>query len=199
VFQFSTDFSSGSGTETTVGPGNEFLLSGTFDNQYFSSSNDGSPTGHIYVVGGTGAANNTLYQVAINSGVMSTAATTGPAISTNYTDGYYSAGLSVTEVYAGSKDYVFLGVLSFGAPAACTGSLNMGCVMGFDVTSGSVSSATAPTGATPEAGGISGIIVDNSSTFGGASNIYYTPLANQTCASSEEVSGCAIQISQSAP
>jgi hypothetical protein len=94
------------------------------------------------------------------------------------------------------KDYIFLSVLSFGAPPGCSSSLSNGCVMGFDVTSASISPATAPPGATAEAGGTSGIIVDNTSTFGGASNIYYTPLANQRCPSS---GGCAIQISQAAP
>lgn len=199
VFQFPTNFTSGSGTETTLGPGYEFLLAGTFDNQYFTSTSDTSPTGHIYAVGGTGPQNNTLYQVSINSGVMSTSAVTGPAVSTNNTNGFYSAGLQVAEVYTGSKDYIFLSVLSFGAPAGCSSSLADGCVMGFDVTSASISSATTPTGATAEAGGASGIIVDNTSNFGGASNIYYTPLADQACPTSGGTGGCAIQISQAAP
>ena len=166
VFQFPTNFTSGSGVEVTVGPGYEFLLVGTFDNQYFSSSNGASPTGHLYVIGDTGAGNNTLYQISINSNEMSTTAVTGPAVSTNYADGYYSAGLPITEVYTGSKDYIFLSVLSFGAPAGCSSGLSSGCVMGFDVTSGSISPATTPTGATTEAGGTSGIIVDNTSTVG---------------------------------
>lgn len=196
VFQFPTDFTSGSGSEVTVGPGYEFLMAGTFDNQYFSSNN---ATGHLYVVGNTGPGNNTLYQISINSNEMSTTAVTGPAVSTNYTSGYYSAGLQLTEVYTGSKDYIFLSVLSFGAPAGCSSGLTYGCVMGFDVTSASISPATIPTGATTEAGGTSGIIVDNTSTFGGASNIYYTPLANQACPSSGGSGGCAIQISQAEP
>jgi hypothetical protein len=198
VFQFATNFTSGSGTEATVGPGYEFMLSGAFDNEYFSSGNGASPTGHLYAVGGTGS-NSTLYQVSISSNVMSTTSTEGPAVSTNYADGYYSAGLQVTEVYSGSTDYIFLSVLDFGAPSGCDGSLSNGCVMGFDVTSESVSPSTTPTGATAEAGGTSGIIVDNASTFGGASNIYYTPLADQDCTTSEETGGCAIQISQAAP
>jgi hypothetical protein len=199
VFQFPTNFTSGSGTETTLGPGYQFLLSGTFDNAYFSSANAASPTGHLYVVGNTGSANNTLYQVSISSNVMSIAATAGPAVSTNFTNGFFSAGLQVTEVFTGAKDYIFLGVLSFGAPAGCSGSLTNGCVMGFDVTSGSIGVATTPTGATAEAGGTSGIIIDNTSTFGGASNIYYTPLADQVCPTSGGTGGCAIQVSQASP
>jgi len=197
VFQFSTDFTSGSGTEATVGPGYEFLLSGTFDNEYFSS---GDATGHLYVVGNTGPADNTLFQISINGNVMDTSTTAGPAVSTNYTNGsVYSAGLQLAEIYTGSKDYVFLSVLSFGAPADCSSTLDNGCVMGFDVTSGVVSSGTDPTGATTEAGGTSGIIIDNTAALTGASNIYYSPLADQNCPNSSEVGGCAIQISQATP
>ncbi len=196
---FYANFTSGSGTETTVGPGYEFLLSGTFDNSYFTSANGASPTGHLYVIGGTGSENNTLYQVSINSNIMSTTAATGPAVSENFTNGFSSAGLQATEVFTGSHDYIFLSVLSFGAPAACSGSLTNGCVMGFDVTGGAISAATTPTGATPEAGGTSGIVIDNTSTFGGASNIYYAPLADQLCSTSGGTGGCAIQISQASP
>ena len=199
VFQFPTNFASGNGAEATVGPGYQFLLSGTFDNEYFSSSNAASPTGHLYVVGNTGPANNALFQIPINAGVMSTSATTGPTVSTNYTNGYYSAGLDLTEIYTGSKDYVFLSVLSYGSPASCSSTLSNGCVMGFDVTSGTISSSTTPTGATTEAGGTSGIIIDNTATLSGASNIYYTPLANQSCPNSGTTGGCAIQISQATP
>jgi hypothetical protein len=199
VYQFPTNFTSGSGNETTVGPGYQFLLAGTFDNQYFTSTNGASPTGHIYVVGGTGPGNNTLYQISINSNEMSTTATAGPTLSENFTQGFFSAGLQIIEVYTGSKDYIFLSVLSFGAPAACGSSLENGCVMGFDVTSASISAATTPTGATAEAGGTSGIIVDNNSTFGGASNIYYTPLGDQACTTSGGTGGCAIQVSQFEP
>lgn len=199
VFQFATNFASGNGTEATVGPGYQFLLSGTFDNEYFSSSNAASPTGHLYVVGNTGPANNALFQIPINAGLMGTSATIGPTVSTNYTNGYYSAGLDLTEIYTGSKDYVFLSVLSYGSPASCSSTLTNGCVMGFDVTSGTISGSTVPTGATTEAGGTSGIIIDNTSTFSGASNIYYTPLANQSCPNSGTTGGCAIQISQAAP
>jgi len=199
VFQFATDFTSGSGIEAQVGQGYEFLMSGAFDNEYLSSSNASSPTGHLYVVGNTGAANNTLFQIAIESGVMSTTAVTGPAVSTNYTNGYYSAGLQITEIYTGTNDYIFLSVLSFGTPMNCNASLANGCVMGFDVTSGAVNSSTVPTGATAEAGGTSGIVIDNVSGFGGASNIYYSPLADQACPTSGGTGGCAIQISQASP
>jgi len=197
VFQFPVNFSSGSsGVETQVGPGYQFLMSGAFDDEYLTSSNGASPTGHLYVVGNTGPEDNTLYQISITSNAMSATPVAGPVVSANYDNGMFSATLPITEIYTGTHDYIFLGVLSFGEPAGCSGG---GCVMGFDVTSGTISSSTTPTGATPEAGGTSAIIIDNISSFGGASNIYYTPLSDQLCPTSGGTGGCAIQISQAAP
>jgi len=71
----------------------------------------------------------------------------------------------------------------------------MGCVIGYDVTNGTISGSTAATGATPSAGGTSGIVVDSGAT--GAQNIYFSTLLNQTCTGG--TGGCAIQTSQSAP
>jgi hypothetical protein len=196
VFQFPTNFTSGAaGTEAQIGDGYDFLLDGTFDNKYLTS---GTATGNLYVVGNTGTANNTLYQIPISAGTMGSSKA-GPALSTNYTDGYMAAGMSITEIYTGTKDYIFTSVLVFAAPAACTSSLTEGCVMGFDVTSGTISSATLPTGATTEAGGTSAIVIDTATNgLAGTSNIYYTPLADQLCASGG-TGGCAIQISQASP
>jgi hypothetical protein len=196
VYQFPVSFTaSATGTEATVGPGYEFMMSGTFDNAYYSSSNS---TGHLYVVGNTGPANNTLYQVSISNNVMSTSTTAGPVVSTNYSNGYYSAALQINEIYASSNDYIFLSVLSYGGPSACgTASLGNGCVIGYNVTSGTISGTTAVTGATAEAGGTSGIVVDNASA--NAQNIYFSTLLNQTCTTSGGTGGCAIQTSQSAP
>jgi hypothetical protein len=200
VFQFPVGFLGGAtGTEATVGPGYEFMMSGSFDNAYYTSGDP--PTGHLYVVGNTGPANNTLYQIPINSGTMGTSVA-GPAVATNYTDDYYAAGLQVTEFYntsAGDHDYIFLSVLAFGADTGgilCPNqSVSIGCVMGFDVTSGTISSSTAATGVLQESGGTSGIVVDNG--VSGASNIYFSTLLNQSCTGG--TGGCAIQTSQSAP
>jgi hypothetical protein len=194
VYQIPMAFTAGaSGTKATVGPGYEFMMSGTFDNAYYSSS---APTGHLYVVGNTGPANNTLYQVTITSNVMNPSTAAGPVVSNSYTKGYYSAGLQVAEFDAGTIDYIFLSVLSFGVPSGCTSpSLNNGCVIGYNVTSGTISGSTTPTGATIAAGGTSGIVVDSGAT--GAQNIYFSTLLNQTCTGG--TGGCAIQTSQSAP
>jgi len=202
VFQLPTTFSNGAnGVESAVGPGFSFLLIGAFDNQYLTSANASSPTGHMYVVGNTGAANNTLYQISISANVMSTTSAAGPVVAQNFTNGFFAAGLSVTEFFNGAKDYVFLSTIAFSNYSGCgtTPSINIGCVVGFDVTTGSISPSTLPTGSSPAAGGASGIIVDNAGSGVGESNIYFSALANQTCTTSGGNSGCAIQIAQSAP
>jgi len=202
VFQLPTNFSNGAnGTEATVGPGFNFLLIGAFDNAYFTSANASSPTGHMYVVGNTGPANNALYQISINANAMSTASVAGPVVAQNFTNGFFASGLNVTEFFNGTTDYIFLSTIAFSNYSGCgtTPSINTGCVVGFDVTSGSISSSTLPTGSSPAAGGASGIVVDNAGSGPGESNIYFSALANQTCPTSGGSSGCAIQISQSAP
>jgi hypothetical protein len=200
VYQFSTGFLGGtSGAEAAVGTGYEFMMSGAFDNAYFTSA--GPPTGNLYVVGNTGPANNTLYQIPITSGVMGTA-NVGPVVATNYTSGYYGAGLQVSEFYNPTgNDYIFLSVLGFGqnnTNIACPSqSVTIGCIMGFDVTSGTISGSTASTGVLAEQGGTSGIVVDNGAS--GASNIYFSTLLNQSCTTSGGTNGCAVQTTQQAP
>ena len=204
VIQLSATFSAGaSGTEETLGFGNDFMYSGAFDNQYFTSANHASPTGHLYALGNTNG-DVTLYQIPITANVMGSA-TTGPVISSNMSAGsVLSPAMPVTEIFTGTHDYIFTSALYFGQPmilADCGGgSLMIGCVMGFDVTSGTISGATTPTAATPSTGGVSGIIIDNfATTPGGTSNIYYSTLGNQACPTSGGTGGCAIQVSQSTP
>jgi hypothetical protein len=202
IFQLSTSFSGGAaGTEVTVGPGYQPLLTGALDNTYLTSANAASPTGHMYVVGNTGPANNTLYQVTIAANVMSTTSVTGPVVAQNFTNGFFASGLNVTEFFNSATDYIFLSTIAFSNYTGCgtPPSIGVGCVVGFNVTSGSISSSTPPTGSSPAAGGASGIIVDNSGAATGESNIYFSALSNQTCPTSGGTSGCAIQISQSAP
>jgi len=186
VFQFAETFAAAAtGTEAQVGAGYEFLLSGTFDNGYFTNSG----TGNMYVVGGTGPQNNTLYQIAMTSGNMGTV-TKGPAVAGNYTNGYYAGGLQVTEFYTGTFDYIFAGALM------STTNPTVGLVSGFDVTSGTIAPSTNPTGTILAQGGPSGIVVDNSLSL--AQNIYYSTTLNASCTTSG-TGGCAVQVIQSAP
>jgi hypothetical protein len=49
----------------------------------------------------------------------------------------------------------------------------------------------------PSAGGTSGLIIDNTvGTLAGASQVYFSTLSNQTCATSGGTGGCAVQASQ---
>lgn len=209
VFQFPVNFAANAaGTEATVGAGYEVLLSGAFDNQYFTSGEP--PSGHLYVVGGTGPQNNTLYAITISNNAMTTgSATAGPVVATNYTNFYYATGLQITEfcnngnsacTASAGTDYLFLSVLAFGSQFStnpCSGqSLVVGCVMGFTapITSGVVSGTAVPNGTLQENGGTSGIVVDNGSA--GASNIYFTTLLNQGCTTSGGTGGCAISATQ---
>jgi hypothetical protein len=174
------------GTEVQVGAGYEFLLSGSFDNGYFTTG-----TGNLYVVGGTGPQNNTLYGIAITPSTFGPA-TTGPAVAANYTEGYYAGGLQVTEFYTGTNDYIFVGALT----ANATYGPLVGLVSGFDVTNPPISPATTPTGTILAQGGPSGIVVDNS--LATAQNIYYSTTLNSTCTTNGS-GGCAVQTIQSAP
>jgi hypothetical protein len=53
-----------------------------------------------------------------------------------------------------------------------------------------------PTAALTLTGGTGGIIIDNASTFAGASQVYFFTLGNQTCTTSGGTGGCAMQASQ---
>jgi hypothetical protein len=199
VFQFPTTFASGAGgTEARLNNGFQFMLIGSFDNKFFTSATPGSPTGNLYFVSNTGNVDNTLFQIPIASNVMG-APVAGPPISANFTTGAtQAAGMSITELFSNSHDYIFTSAILFSGLGTCASSSSQGCLMGFDVTSGTISSSTTPTGASNVTGGVSAVIIDNVSNFSGASNLYFTPLANQLCGAGG-TGGCAIQISQSSP
>lgn len=188
VFQMPATFTAGYfyNYYAYVGAGYQFMLSGTFDNNYFNTG-----TGNMYVVGGTGAQNNTLYQLPVSSGNLTYSSNTGPAVASNYTNGYYAAGLQVTEFYTGTHDYIFLGVLVAG------NNVNVGQVAGYDVTSGTITTTTTPTGTIAAQGGSSGIVVDNALST--AQNIYYSSLLNAASCTTSGSGGCAVQVIQSAP
>ncbi|MGB6686575.1 MAG: hypothetical protein WBE76_01895 [Terracidiphilus sp.] len=137
--------------------------------------------------------------------LTSGAATAGPELATNYTNGYYAAGLPITEycnagdgsscTSSEGTDYLFIGVLSFGEQFAanpCTNqSESIGCAMGFTApTSGVISSSATPNSTLPVAGGPSGVVIDYSS------NIYFSTLYNQTCSTSGGTGGCAVSATQ---
>ncbi|MGO9367381.1 MAG: hypothetical protein ACLP0H_07085 [Terriglobales bacterium] len=203
VYQFSTSQSSISGscgTETTIGTvaaaNPDFaVLAGAFDNLYFSSSGT-SPTGNLYVCGNTVGV-PTLYQIGITSNVMAASGTSVLAVATANT-----SCSPVTEVFSSAKDWVFLSVQSLGSTgAAVKCPSNTGCLMSFSVpTTVGGSLPTTTTAAIAEAGGTSGLVIDDTVTSSSltAAQVYFSPLSNQLCTTSATTGGCAVQASQSA-
>jgi hypothetical protein len=185
---------------------NSIVYSGDFDNAFYSGS-----AGNLYVCGNAAASDiPTLYQIPVTSTGTLGIPNEGPALTTA------TATCSpVTEFYnpdgggAGvPKDWIFLSVTDLGqttAPIRCPA--NTGCIMSFDVTSGSpISSSTTAASTFPVPGGASGIIVDNgvaagtgtSTSPGGTSEIYYTPLGSGDCKTLMGIGGCLVQVSQAA-
>jgi hypothetical protein len=101
VVQFSTAFTNGSGTKTTIGTfgrTSEPVLSGAFDNIYLNSEsacNSGcTPTGNLYVAGHT-SVSAVLYQIPITANAMG-AAHIGPTIGDS---GFFGRNSPVTEFF----------------------------------------------------------------------------------------------------
>jgi len=166
---------------------------GTFDDSYYSS---GTNSGFMYACGTHttgGVTVNALWNFAIDSGVMDTMTILGPSLTTAM------ATCSPITEFNNTVDRIFVSVS--GSPVTA-GKINCpagaGCVMSFVVETplapGSPTSAKASA-----AGGTSGIVVDNAvgPGTGGTSQVYFTPLADQTCNTSGGTGGCAIQASQS--
>jgi len=205
LFQFkSSSISNSCGTKVTLGTGSTTgvpIYAGSFDNLYYTGS-----AGHMYICGNIGG-DPTLYQISVaaNGTMTAGAATAGPVLTTATT----TCG-SVVEFYnpnasGGATDWIFTSVQAnaqSASPISCPNTTYTGCIMSFNVTSGAaISGTTATVGHMTVSGGASGVGVDNtvgSGTLAGASQVYFTPLKNQTCTTSGGTGGCAIQASQSA-
>jgi hypothetical protein len=161
---------------------------GAFDNAYYTSGG----TGNLFSCSTSGTV-NALWKIPITAGVMGTPVV-GPSLTT-----VNVACSPITEFQNGATDRMFLSVAGSavtGAPINC--SAGAGCIMSFNITNTSTWSTSTATAATAtETGGTSGIIIDNSSAAGGASQVYFTPLSDQPCTTSGGTGGCAIQASQS--
>ena len=117
VYQFATNFTSGTGIKATVGFGGTFpLYNGTLDNAYFTSTNG---TGSLFVCGGGfSAAEPAIFRISITSGTMSASSVAGPAIGLSNT-----ACSPVTEVFnpaSGGTDRIFVSVPNGSDAAACS-------------------------------------------------------------------------------
>ncbi len=190
VYQFVTTASINGLTtpRVQVGQGNvatRFLYSGTFDNGYWNSANSASPSGFLYVCGSIAANNNsqrpTLWRIPVTGNTLGTPVA-GPTL-VNANAGECSP---VAEVANGTHDYIFTSVPAGGSATGCTGA----CVYMYDLsTIGTWGTGVAPSAALAAAGGTGGIIIDNISSTGGASQVYYSTLTSP---------GNAIQASQAA-
>jgi hypothetical protein len=165
------------------------LRSGAFDNAYYSGAGN---TGNLYA-----CVNGALYRIP-----MSTFSGTGTVTASRYNTMVNTVSSAatcspVTEFYNGTQDWLFMSVTANGNATGCTGA----CLYNFNVQ-GAGTTGTVTDGLSA-AGGTSGIIIDNSLSGPGESQIYYTTLANQACTGNGTTGtgtgNCAIQASQSAP
>jgi len=171
------------------------MYAGAFDHIYLSAS---GPTGSLYFCGNPGgtATNDgvTLYRIPIAANVMGTPNTVNVLSTTTNANGTECS--PITEFYntGQAKDWIF--VSEPNTPALDTGTCTgTGCLYSFNITS-ALTGTTAPTAAIASEDGSSGVIVDNSSTTTGASQVYFSTLGNQMCGTSG-TGGCAIQAAQS--
>jgi hypothetical protein len=174
---------------------------GTFDDLYYTN-NAPANTGFMYACGthtAAGVTVNSLWVIAVDSGVMdNTTVGLGPSLTTSL-----ASCSPITEFNNGStnNDRIFLSVSGNAVTAPQIGCItNTGCIMSFDVDS-ILNSTSVTTARANQSGGTSGIVVDNASASGGASQVYFTPLSDQACPGAGGVGngtgGCAIQASQS--
>ncbi|SPE25922.1 conserved exported hypothetical protein [Acidobacteriia bacterium SbA2] len=192
---------SGYGTSvalTTTGSTSLTIYAGAFDNLHTSTT-----TGNYYVCATdvtSGSANTTLYQVAL--GGTATAVTLTKYAYNQVSSTNTSPTCSpVAEFYNNSTDYVYLSVTANGdATASCTGA----CLYNYKVPTSTGTHTGSATAGMTVASGASGVIIDNSLTSpAGASQIYFSSLASESCAGNgttgSGTGGCAVQASQSSP
>ena len=202
VVQADMALSAVSVTRLDVGTGRTFHLhDGAFDDAYFSNV----ATGHLYVCANSGAnsgsssgagANNhpTLKRISFNNNGTMAAVDAGTLLLATAA----TTCSPVTEILNGTTDWMFFSVQASGRPAVCA---LIGCVMSVSVpTASPFTFPAAVDAALPERGGTSGIVIDNVSTAGQASSIYFSILANSnvlhSCGGTSGV-GCAVKATQS--
>jgi hypothetical protein len=202
VFQFPVRFAaSATGAEAKVSTDNTVqptaFFTGDFDNTYYTSVGG---TGSMYVCA-TNAGKTAMWQIPVTAGALGSPVP-GPTLATGDVD-----CSPVTEFNNGTTDRIFVSITSDAlttTPISCPFNLsNYGCVMSFNVTTSAGWNVSTPTAATEgESGGTSGIVIDNSSSAAGNSQIYFTPLLSWACNPGPYpgvvagLGGCSIQTSQ---
>jgi hypothetical protein len=209
VIQLPTNFTASTTfTEDVMGVAStSTIYDGAFDNIYWSSANG---TGSMYVstTNGTGEPKLERIPLTTHAFVAGGACQGGATLPANASSIFCANNIDnpfataagapapVTEILNGSTDYIFTSVPASGNQTGCTGS----CIYSWVVTTALAANAAAAHGLTA-AGGTSGIIIDNTSSSSGASQVYFSTLGTAgTCASSGTLTtgGCAVQASQAA-
>ncbi len=167
---------------------------GEFDNTYYNTP----ATGFLYVcaVDNSGAFFNipALYRIGFGAGgVMNTTLNRGPLDFAASPSQPANECSPITEIQTATTDDFFASVQKEGDLNHCTGSTTVGCLYSFAI-SAQTFPGNSTAGLTSE-GGTSGISIDNLFSTAGASQVYFTPLANQTCTTGG-TGGCATQASQ---
>ena len=124
----------GAGSVTVIGTssreGNTF--DGDFDNNYYSGN---YANGHLYACGNlTGGQARTLYRLGFTATGQLSTSVAGPALAAAAS----SDCLSITEIFNGATDRIFMSVPSAGITDGCSGG---GCLMSFVVTAWNASTA----------------------------------------------------------
>jgi hypothetical protein len=188
-----TDTALGNVVTATIGNGSihNHTHAGTFDNNYFN----GPPytNGRLYACGTpANDAQPQLWSIGFNAtGTMNSGAgTLGPDLGTTGGNGQECSPITEFFNTATNTDWLIVGVTK-----NCTIGAS-GCLYAFDITSGL---PTAPASVATEPGGTSGIVVDNGSSSGQASSLYFTTLGAAVCGTSGggNVSACAVKRTQS--
>ncbi|MFZ0911224.1 MAG: hypothetical protein WAN24_17270 [Candidatus Acidiferrales bacterium] len=170
------------------------IHAGYFDYEYFVNG----PTGGSMWVCGINSSNNpTLYQIPFNgSDVIQTPNATTLQLGTGT-----GACSPVSEIYnpnaTPATDWIFVGVptnCSYPDPSGAT--TTTGCIESFAIGNGTTDEFPTSGTAGAEPGGTSAIVVDNVSSSGHASSVYFGNLSAATCTGGT-ASGCAVQRLQS--
>jgi hypothetical protein len=175
------------------------MHSGAFDNTYFSNTGPGAGFLYVCAVNNSGGFFNhpNLYRVGFNAGgLMNTTTNAGPLDMESATSATQNECSPITEIQTATTDDFFLSVQANGNLNHCTGA----CLYSFALTG-----QTFPGNSTAgfqtiagTAGSTSGLSIDNVFSATGASNIYFTPLGDQSCTTVGGTGGCATQASQAA-
>jgi hypothetical protein len=180
---------------------------GAFDNTYLAGTGN---TGRLYVCGGSATGQPTLMRIGFNNSATTFANMTGTMNTTVDVTPMLTVVSTLTDVDCGplteffnssaaaaSQDQLFFGVAGDSTSATCIAA-GVGCIMSVNITN--IPTTLTIGSSIPEIMGSSGIIVDNNSTSGQASSLYFSNQGNSTAAVSCGATtgvGCAIKVTQS--